>query len=129
MANKPVLVKCLVWDLDNTRWDGTLLEDSDVQLFDGIREVIIELDSRGDLRSERAEVTFGAPEVRCYAAGQARSLTASSEFSPAVVTVDSRRRRMNATGVHYSTRRSVAWLIDSAASADHDGAHRASPVR
>lgn len=152
MADKPALVKCLVWDLDNTLWQGTLLEDPDVKLFDEVRSVIEQLDSRGilhsvsskndydlawsrleqlglaeyfiypkigwgrksdavmqiskelnfahsavafidDLPSERAEVNFHAPEVRCYAAEQAASLPALPEFSPAVVTVDARRRR------------------------------------
>jgi methoxymalonate biosynthesis protein len=51
VADKPKLVKCLVWDLDNTLWQGTLLEDPDVQLFPGIRDVIVELDSRGILQS------------------------------------------------------------------------------
>jgi hypothetical protein len=30
MADEPSLVKCLVWDLDNTLWQGTLLEDNEV---------------------------------------------------------------------------------------------------
>jgi methoxymalonate biosynthesis protein len=152
VADKPVLVKCLVWDLDNTLWQGTLLEDGDVQLFAGIRDVITTLDSRGIMQSvsskndfdlawarleqlgvaeyfvhpqigwgrksdsvrqiaeklafapktiafiddqpaERAEVTFGVPEVRCYTAEQALSLPDLPEFSPEVVTVDARRRR------------------------------------
>jgi methoxymalonate biosynthesis protein len=46
-----------------------------------------------DQAAERAEVGFGAAEVRCYAAEQATSLTGLPEFSPAVVTVDARRRR------------------------------------
>lgn len=50
-ANKPTLVKCLVWDLDNTLWQGTLLEDPDVRLPVEIRDTIIELDSRGILQS------------------------------------------------------------------------------
>ncbi|MFI6093841.1 HAD-IIIC family phosphatase [Streptomyces sp. NPDC051218] len=152
MADKPTLVKCLVWDLDNTVWDGTLLEDPNVDLFPGIREAIIELDGRGilhsvaskndhdlawqhleklgmaeyfvhpriswgrksqaieeiaerlnfaqtavafidDLPTERAEVNFHAPDIRCYAADQATSLAGLPEFSPEVVTVDARRRR------------------------------------
>jgi methoxymalonate biosynthesis protein len=152
VPDKPVLVKCLVWDLDNTLWRGTLLEDPEVLLPDEIRDVIVALDSRGilqaiaskndhdlawnrleelglaeyfvhprigwgrksdsvceiagqlnfalstiafidDLPSERAEVTFRAPEVRCYPADQARSLPGLPEFSPEVVTVDARRRR------------------------------------
>jgi methoxymalonate biosynthesis protein len=145
-------VKCLVWDLDNTLWQGTLLEDGDVRLPGEIRDVIVELDSRGimqsiaskndydlawrrleelgvaeyfvhpqiswgrksdsvreiadrlkfalttvafidDLPSERAEVAFRAPEIRCYRAEQAASLADLPEFSPEVVTVDARRRR------------------------------------
>jgi methoxymalonate biosynthesis protein len=152
VPDNPVLVKCLVWDLDNTLWQGTLLEDPDVRLAEEIREVIVTLDSRGilqsvaskndfdlawarlevlglteyfvhpqigwgrksdsvmqiagqlnfaqktiafidDLPSERAEVQFRAPEVRCYPAEQALELPGLPEFSPEVVTVDARRRR------------------------------------
>jgi methoxymalonate biosynthesis protein len=152
VPDKPILVKCLVWDLDNTLWQGTLLEDPDVRLSAEIRDVIGTLDARGilqsiaskndfdlawkrleelglaeyfvhpqigwgrksdsvgqiaeqlnfalstiafidDLPSERAEVVFGAPEVRCYPAEQAASLLGLPEFSPGVVTVDARRRR------------------------------------
>ncbi len=46
----PVL-KCLVWDLDNTLWRGTLLEDGEVTLPDAVRDVIVELDARGVLQS------------------------------------------------------------------------------
>lgn len=152
MPDKPILVKCLVWDLDNTLWQGTLLEDPDVSLSADIRDVISTLDARGilqsvaskndfdlawkrledlgvaeyfvhpqigwgrksdsvaeiakqlnfalntmafadDLPSERAEVVFHAPEVRCYPADQVASLPGLPEFSPGVVTVDARRRR------------------------------------
>jgi methoxymalonate biosynthesis protein len=151
-AVKPTLVKCLVWDLDNTLWRGTLLEDPQVELFEKIRDVIATLDSRGilqsvaskndfdlawrrleelgiaeyfvhpqigwgrksdsvrqiakklrfapntiafvdDLPSERAEVSFRAPEIRCYPAEQVTSLPDLPEFSPEVVTVDAQRRR------------------------------------
>ncbi|MEV5685931.1 HAD-IIIC family phosphatase [Streptomyces sp. NPDC052164] len=50
-AVPPATVKCLVWDLDNTLWRGTLLEDGDVVLSDAIREVITGLDARGILQS------------------------------------------------------------------------------
>jgi FkbH-like protein len=45
--------KCVVWDLDNTLWDGTLVEDGadGVRLRDGIVNVIRELDSKGILQS------------------------------------------------------------------------------
>lgn len=51
MSDKPTIVKCLVWDLDNTLWKGTLTEDAQVDLPDEIRKVIVELDSRGVLQS------------------------------------------------------------------------------
>lgn len=145
-------VKCLVWDLDNTLWDGTLLEDGEVRLPDAVRDVIVALDARGILQSiasrndhdhawarlealgvaeyfvcprigwgpkstsvreiadrlkfahgtiafiddqptERAEVSYHLPEVRCYAANQVLSLLDLPEFNPATVTADSRRRR------------------------------------
>ncbi|WP_158891532.1 HAD-IIIC family phosphatase [Amycolatopsis anabasis] len=152
MPDQPTLVKCLVWDLDNTLWQGTLLEDAEVRLSDAIRQVVVTLDSRGILQSvaskndpdlalarleelgiaeyfvlpkigwgpksesvrqladqlkfaqgtiafiddqptERAEVNFHAPQVRCYSAEQALTLVDLPEFSPKTVTVDSRRRR------------------------------------
>ncbi|MFJ4918738.1 HAD-IIIC family phosphatase [Streptomyces sp. NPDC088725] len=152
MADQPSIVKCLVWDLDNTLWQGTLLEDGEVKLPAGVVELIAELDSRGILQSvaskndhdrawkqlealgvadyfvlphigwgpksdsvreiadelnfalgtiafvddqptERAEVQFHLPEVRCYTAEQVAGLAGLPEFSPETVTVDSRRRR------------------------------------
>lgn len=152
MPEGPTLVKCLVWDLDNTLWTGTLLEDPDVAVSGVTRDVIAQLDARGvlhsiasrndfdlawqrlealrlaeyfvhpqigwgrksdsvrqiagelnfalgtvafidDMPSERAEVVSRLPDVRCYPADQAASLTGLPEFSPAVVTVDARRRR------------------------------------
>ncbi|WP_156755619.1 HAD-IIIC family phosphatase [Actinokineospora pegani] len=44
-------VKVVVWDLDNTVWDGVLLEDERVTLRPGIVEVVAELDRRGILQS------------------------------------------------------------------------------
>ena len=152
LSKNPLLVKCLVWDLDNTLWRGTLLEDPEVTVSDELRNVVIELDSRGilqsisskndydlawerleqlglaeyfvfpqinwspksgavkeiarklnfalgtiafidDMPNERAEVTFHLPDLRVYAAEEARTLTGRPEFSPEVITVDARRRR------------------------------------
>jgi FkbH-like protein len=46
-------VKCVVWDLDNTLWDGILVEDGpkNLTLKPRIRMVIEELDRRGILQS------------------------------------------------------------------------------
>lgn len=45
------VIKCVVWDLDNTLWDGTLVEDKQVNLRNHIIEIIKILDSRGILHS------------------------------------------------------------------------------
>ncbi len=47
--HKPI--KCLVWDLDNTLWDGVLLEDEKVTLRNNVINIIKTLDSRGILQS------------------------------------------------------------------------------
>ncbi|PWK05378.1 HAD-IIIC family phosphatase [Tumebacillus permanentifrigoris] len=44
-------IKCVVWDLDHTLWNGVLLEDRNVQLREGLLEIIKELDNRGILQS------------------------------------------------------------------------------
>ncbi len=41
----------VVWDLDNTLWEGVLLESDDVRLRPGIASVIATLDERGILHS------------------------------------------------------------------------------
>lgn len=44
-------VKCVVWDLDNTIWDGILIEDNEVRLKKNVVEIIKALDDRGILQS------------------------------------------------------------------------------
>lgn len=44
-------IKCVVWDLDHTIWDGTLIENDDVKLKPGIGDVLKTLDARGILHS------------------------------------------------------------------------------
>ncbi len=44
-------IKCVVWDLDNTVWDGVLVEHDDVHLKPGIKEILETLDARGILHS------------------------------------------------------------------------------
>ncbi|QOT00753.1 HAD-IIIC family phosphatase [Brevibacterium sp. JNUCC-42] len=51
-------IKCVIWDLDNTIWEGILLESSHVQLRPGIVEIIKELDSRGILHSIASKNDF-----------------------------------------------------------------------
>lgn len=44
-------IKCVVWDLDNTVWDGILLEDKEVTLRPHVVEILKTLDERGILHS------------------------------------------------------------------------------
>ncbi len=46
-------VKCVAWDLDNTLWNGVLIEDGadKLSLRSGIRETIVELDRRGIIQT------------------------------------------------------------------------------
>lgn len=52
-VNKPRLCKCVVWDLDNTLWDGTLVEDGPhrLTLRPQIPDILRQLDERGILLS------------------------------------------------------------------------------
>jgi methoxymalonate biosynthesis protein len=152
VPERPTMVKCLVWDLDNTLWQGTLAECDQVIMAESTRELITTLDGRGILQSvaskndhehawamleklgvaeyfvlphigwaaksrsvraiadglnfdyrtmafvddqatERAEVTFHLPDVRCYSAEDLPRLATMAEFSLGTVTADSARRR------------------------------------
>ena len=63
-AEKPAQkVKCLVWDLDNTLWDGILIETADpdtLQPRPGVRETLEELDKRGILHSIASKNDHGS---------------------------------------------------------------------
>ncbi len=52
-ASNAKTIKCIIWDLDNTLWDGILVEDGseNLRLKPGILEIIKELDGRGILHS------------------------------------------------------------------------------
>lgn len=55
LSEKPAAnVKCVVWDLDNTLWDGTLIETEDdrtLKLRENVMGMIQQLDERGILQS------------------------------------------------------------------------------
>jgi FkbH-like protein len=52
-AAKEEKIKCVVWDLDNTLWDGILVEDGleKLRLKPGVVDIVKELDRRGILHS------------------------------------------------------------------------------
>lgn len=49
--SKRKTIKCVVWDLDHTLWNGVLLEDDQVTLRPEVLTIIQELDRRGILHS------------------------------------------------------------------------------
>ncbi len=53
-------IKCVVWDLDNTLWNGVLLEDENVTLREGLFQIIKVLDSRGILQSIASKNEYNA---------------------------------------------------------------------
>jgi FkbH-like protein len=61
-------VKCLVWDLDNTLWDGVLLEDQHVVLRPEVPSIIKTLDERGILHSiaSRNEAVLAMEKLRQF---------------------------------------------------------------
>jgi len=52
-GKKARVFKCIVWDLDNTLWDGVLIEDGPekIRIRQGVVDVIKETDQRGILHS------------------------------------------------------------------------------
>jgi FkbH-like protein len=66
---RPGRIKCVVWDLDNTLWDGILLEDGDVVVREPMVEVLHSLDQRGILNSIASRNDPDAAMERLTAAG------------------------------------------------------------
>ncbi len=53
-------IKCLVWDLDHTVWNGVLLEGDALTVRPGVREAMETLDQRGILQSIASKNEHGA---------------------------------------------------------------------
>jgi FkbH-like protein len=68
-AKPPKAVKCVVWDLDHTVWNGILLEDGDVPLRPGVLHAIRTLDERGILQSVASRNDRDAAMARLQALG------------------------------------------------------------
>jgi FkbH-like protein len=62
-------IKCVVWDLDDTIWDGVLLEDRHVRLRPAVADVIRRLDQRGILHSVASRNDAGPAMERLRAFG------------------------------------------------------------
>lgn len=70
-GGRPGQVKCVVWDLDGTIWDGVLLEDREVTVRDWIVDVIRELDELGILHSISSKNDHDLAMARLRRAGLA----------------------------------------------------------
>ena len=68
------IVKCVVWDLDGTIWDGILLENTVSKLKDNILAIIQELDNRGILQSIASKNEY------CSAIQQLKNLILTNIF-------------------------------------------------
>lgn len=68
MLNQKGKIKCVVWDLDDTLWDGTLLEGGSLGLKPGVRDVLQTLDERGILQS------IASKNDRAHALGKLKEL-------------------------------------------------------
>lgn len=64
-------IKCVVWDLDNTLWDGTLLEDGEVTLRPAVAGHIRRLDRMGVLNSVASKNDHDTAMARLAALGLA----------------------------------------------------------
>lgn len=54
------MIKCVIWDLDNTIWDGVLSETGDVKLRDEIKHVLEFYNERGIVNSISSRNDFDA---------------------------------------------------------------------
>ncbi len=57
-------IKCIVFDLDGTLWNGTLVENYNADLKNGVRELLEELDRRGILMSIASKNDFEYAEKK-----------------------------------------------------------------
>jgi FkbH-like protein len=62
-------IKCVVWDLDNTLWDGVLLEGDSLEPRADVVEIIRQLDSVGILHSIASKNDYQAAMERLRAFG------------------------------------------------------------
>jgi FkbH-like protein len=89
-------VKCVVWDLDNTMWDGILVEDDNVGLKRNVEQILQALDERGILSSIASKNTHEAAWRKLEQLGIAEYfLVPQINWSPKSESVRNIARRLN----------------------------------
>ena len=58
MGKNEQQIKCVIWDLDNTLWEGVLSEGGAGELRPGVAETVRELDRRGIVQSVSSKNDF-----------------------------------------------------------------------
>ena len=69
MEQSNARIKCVIWDLDNTLWEGVLAEGGGKTLRPGAREAVLELDRRGIIQSVSSKNDPSAAAGRLAAFG------------------------------------------------------------
>ena len=89
-------IKCVVWDLDNTMWDGILVEDDEVRLKPQMKRILQALDERGILCSIASKNSHEAAWRRLEEMGIADYfLVPQINWSPKSENIRTIARRLN----------------------------------
>lgn len=91
-------IKCVIWDLDNTLWDGILTEDgiNGITLKKDIKEIISTLDSRGILQSISSKNDYDlAIQALSYFGLREFFLTPEINWNPKSLAVENIAKQLN----------------------------------
>ncbi|HTR37111.1 MAG TPA: HAD-IIIC family phosphatase [Bryobacteraceae bacterium] len=95
-SSRPPAIKCVVWDLDNTLWDGILVENDDVRPKENVRRILEALDRRGILCSIASKNTHDSAWRRLEQLGLAEYfLVPQINWSPKSESIRNITKRLN----------------------------------
>jgi FkbH-like protein len=99
-------IKCLIWDLDNTIWDGTLAEKDSCRLKAGVTNILKSLDGRGILLSI-ASANDEQPAI-----ARLRKSRISHYFIHPLINWDNKIRNIRAIAKHLGISLDAVGFID-----------------
>lgn len=89
-------VKCVIWDLDNTLWDGVLIESGEVQGKDSIVNTIKELDSKGIVNSISSKNDYESAYAKLQELGISEYFVFSKiNWDPKSINIQNTIKQMN----------------------------------